>query len=163
MKKVALTLVSTMLLLLSCGDSETSSMTFAEFKTKLESLQKPVEAKCPDCDGTGFLCWKPGDGPSAELVKKPHKPISDIPDMTDSSRKPGEMYKSECPICNGDGVVGGLASPTLQEVEAALGKPTKKQEISGTRYWYYSCKEGLIQIPVYLRGDRVIFGDPNLY
>ena len=163
MKKLALSLICTVLFLSSCGDSERSSMTFAEFKATLERLQKPVEGECADCDGTGFLFWKPGDGPSAKLVKKPPKAISDIPDMTDSSRKPGEVYKDECSSCSGSGVAKGLRFPTLREVEAALGTPLKKQEISGRTLWYYQCTDGTIQVEVNLRGEQVVFGDPNLY
>ena len=71
-----------------------------------------------------------------------------------------------CPECRGSGVIH--RRPTLAQWKATFGEPTKMQVIGGTTYYYYLCKDGLIQIEMVLYrpgsggGPFVRAGTPNL-
>ena len=188
-------IIATLLLLASCGDSETSSMSFEDFKAKLENLREsgPMQTvSCNVCEGTGKITEDSERNVTCEECKGKGKVRRKCGFCngtgTGFDGKPckdcaGKGWRTDtCPKCNGQGTVvtryekvvscdrcGGKGKyqargyPTVDQVLAALGEPAKKQEVAGKRYWYFMCKDGMIQVEVSIVGDSVDFGEPNLY
>jgi len=80
----------------------------------------------------------------------------------------GGKGASVCGECEGTGKQVEIKPPTLAEWIAEFGEPTKKQEIDHRTYYYYECKEGLIQMQVYMKGGEspsaeLMTWDPDLY
>ena len=72
-----------------------------------------------------------------------------------------------CDRCGGTGQITYHKQATKEQFWSVMGKPIKKQHVGGTytRYWYYKCRDGLIQLRVWYVPSTKSFGwnDPSLY
>jgi hypothetical protein len=135
---------------------------------------KDSEGKsCKNCAGTGkvpcYLCGGKWEFACERCRGSGKQECDDCRGRLVCPWCSGKVGKIVCDRCKGTGKETVYNRPTLSQWEDAFGKPTKKQEIGGARYYYYDCKDGTIQINVYLRPDReeptstiIVAGDPNL-
>ena len=104
---------------------------------------------CPRCKGKGGW-WRPCDecdGGKEKFDKDEAYEVSEV-----------------CKTCRGTGTYTYRAGPTVAQFIEVLGEPFKKQEIAGERYWYYNCRDGVIQLKVVVGSGRYIYdATPNLY
>jgi len=196
----------------SCSDGKSSSMTFEEFKAKvqqaLESGDPTVvtqrcekcwqtpgketktvteEYTCPKCKGgnknkkgqtqckvTCVMCDETG-----KVTDRGKEQVCDTCegrgwarlDVCYDCHGTGKLTKTSqvtvtCSQCHGksEWQEQTTAHPTVSQFISVLGTPSKKQEIGGNTYWYYRCRDGLVQLSVYVVDGHVwAAGDANLY
>ena len=209
MKRLAYALAVVVFLLLSCGDthtsSKTSSLTFEEFKAKLRQLagsgpSEMVTCKhcggtgkvrqsvtkditCKKCKGTGRLMFKCVLCGGSGKVKRGGNTIT-CDNCKGSGKRPGgcdacngrgkiptqRQELVQCEQCKGKGKYGFQHDPTVEQFTHALGEPEKVQQVAGQVTYYYTCKDGMIQMDVSFDGPRTdpethiaLDLNPNLY